>query len=53
LRSRIWAFPIDDSVRRLAVPANKDDLNFREAQESIIRRLKDQQSNPSVKRLAV
>jgi hypothetical protein len=31
----------------------KDDPNFPDAQESIIRRLKDRQGNPSVKKLAM
>jgi hypothetical protein len=43
-------FPSDDSVRRLGVPAGDDDANFPVAQESIIRCLKDQQDNPSVKK---
>jgi hypothetical protein len=36
-QNRLRTFPIDDSVRRLAVPEGKDDPDFGEAQESITR----------------
>jgi hypothetical protein len=40
---------IDDSVRRLVVPAQDDDTNVESAQESIIGCTKDQQSDLPVK----
>ena len=45
-------FPIDDSVRRLVVPAGENDPAFPEAQESIIKCAKDQQDDPSIKKMA-
>jgi hypothetical protein len=45
-------FPIEDSVRRLVVPAGENDPAFPEAQESIIRCAKDQQDDPSIKKMA-
>src|SRR5260221_10101014 len=53
-RNRVRRFLFDASYRRLCwrlvVPAENDDTDFRAAQESIIRCMKDQQSNPSVKK---
>src|SRR5258706_15971407 len=53
-RNRFRRFLFDASYRRLCwrlvVPAENDDTDFRAAQESIIRCMKDQQSNPSVKK---
>jgi hypothetical protein len=50
----IWYLGVsfDGSVRRLVVPASKDDPNSHGAQESIMRCLKDQKSNLSVELLA-
>ena len=46
------AFPIDDSVRRLAVPSD-DDPGFREAQESMSRCSKNEQQERRLKRRQV
>jgi hypothetical protein len=49
---RYSMFPVDDSVRRLVVPEDKDAANFRQAQESITRCPKDQQKYLPVKKIA-
>jgi hypothetical protein len=47
-----WKFPTDDSVRRLVVPADQDDLAFPQAQRPTRSCQKDQQDVKPVKNKA-